>query len=71
MRALAGQGHGKAVAQAMQDAPEAAGRDAHHVLELLDDLCATIDSPPARAWLESRTGSSKTARLARSLLARG
>jgi Family of unknown function (DUF6493) len=75
LRALAGHGHAAAVRVAIEDAPAASGRDAHHLLELLDDLCAQtgapVASPRARAWLEARKGGSKTARLARSLLARG
>jgi hypothetical protein len=62
------------VRQALEALPAAAGRDAHHLLELLDDLCAREAAPvasgAARAWLAEQRGSTKTARLARSLLTR-
>jgi len=35
------------------------------------EASAPVGSPEARAWLAAREGGSKTARLARSLLARG
>jgi hypothetical protein len=60
--------------EALEALPDVAGRDAHHVLELLDDLCArdgaSVASAAAREWLAEQRGSSKTAKLARSLLAR-
>jgi hypothetical protein len=62
-----------AIRRALEALP-AAGRDAHHLLELLDDLCARdrapVASTAARDWLAAQRGSTKTAKLARALLAR-